>query len=340
VRFLLGSLDAVAFCVGAATAITTAHLFSAPVVLAVALASGGLAGFAERSLGRAATGVAGVTAFVFIAAFVWAGGGPAIPVLVLSYMGGLMLALIASRGAGARLPFFALIALLPSLALAWFGAGSPFDLAATIPDAGNTCGALVLMFAVFPALAAAATLPPIYAARLSWKLHLLEPLAILLMLALGVLCSGLVLIAMKAAVALFDRLHAGVGSSALQSAFAINSSSPLSAWFLTYVCLPLAPAAVALIALVTRLFAQLLAIVGISAALDNSISNSGIGDRTLLVVLKRALQLAPATALVAFIVWSAPFAYTTLHAPIASGFNWVRGLSERAAQAASTLPGT
>lgn len=306
-RFIFASADGAAYAAATAGAFALAMLLPPPAVLAAALGIGGLVGFADRVLGKTPIAMASATAFALLFGYVYAKGGAAIPLIALGLVGGLCLSLLAAAGRRAKTPLYMLLALLPAFALAAaVKDASALDLSAHMPEpAIGTYGALLILFAVFPAVAAPFVTVLIWlgdgvraflgvGAR-AWA----APFALLVELILGIVLSGVLALALAAGGALFNHLHETMGGATVLNMSALIAQirpSPLaasSAWLIGLLVLPPAVAVVHMIACATRLFGKLLAASGLGKALWQS----GWGMRLLATCLWRALQLLP-TALI------------------------------------------
>ncbi len=310
-RFIFSSADAIAYAAAAAGAFALMHLLPPPAILAAALAIGGLTGFADRMLGKTPMAMAGVTGFALLFGYVYAGGGVAIPLIVLSLVGGLCLSVFAA-GSRAQAPLYMLLTFVPAFALAAIAReGSAFDLTAHMPEPaiGNTA-ALLVLFAVFPAVAAPLAILPIrFADRVRAFLDggarlWAAPFAILVELIVGVLLGGVLALALTLGGALFDRLHEALGGATLLKMSALIGQvrpAPLAAsnaWLIGLLVLPLAPALVHALDCATQLFGKLLAANGAGKRLGKALWQGGWGVRLSAMILWRALQLAPAIVIV------------------------------------------
>ena len=305
-RFLFCSADALAYAVAAGAGFISAYFFGPITAIAVALAAGGLIAFADRLLGEMPIAISGTTAFSLAFGYVYAGGGPAIPLMMVGLIGGLALALIAAGGKSARTSLCVLPMPLPAYVLAGFVArGSPLDLGHALPKpATGTYGVLLMVLCVFPAIAAPfAALSIWFVRRISefltppraWA----APLALVVELAIGLALSAGLTVALSGASALFNRVHEMTGGGALLSVSLVLSElqqwpfAGVNWWLCALLALPLLPPLASLLRCVTRLVLWLVGLTGVIRLLQRPDSEGRPGIQFVSRLALRVIQIAP-----------------------------------------------
>ncbi|MFZ1992447.1 MAG: hypothetical protein WAW96_22050 [Alphaproteobacteria bacterium] len=305
-RFLFSSADALAYAAAAAAGFVFAHLFGPVAAIAAALAIGGLVGFADKLVGEIPMAIAGATAFSLLFGYVYAGGGPAIPLLALSVVGGIALSLIAASGSRTRIPLYVVLTPLPAFALASLASNGMLDPSHSMPKpAVGSYGSLLILFVVFPAVAAPFVALSLWFTRRvaalvdSSKQIWIGPFAVIVELIIGIALSAVLALALAAGGALFNRLHLLSGGGELFDVWALifdMRRAPLDGsnwWLLALLALPVLPAFIQLLRCATKLFLSLLAWLRIRGWLDGAISNGGFAQRAVARLALFVLQLVP-----------------------------------------------
>jgi hypothetical protein len=345
-RFIFASSDAIAYAAAAAGGFAFAHLLPPLAVIPIALGFGGLVGFVDRMLGKTAIAMAGATGFALLFGYLYAGGGPAVPLIALSLVGGICLSLIGAGGKRARIPVYMLLAAVPGLALsAVLHDGGALDLARTMPKpATGNYGALIVLFALSPAIAAPfAALPIWFLGRAKSFLNgtgrpWIAPFALIVVLFIGIVFSAAMAIALAAGGALFNQLHENLGGATLLRVSALVTQirpSPLGGsnwWLLAFLALPMAPALVQLLRCATSLFLWLLKMAGVSSRLQSAISSDNAGARLVSRSALRVLQIVPSALVLFAIVRVAPFVAEHHGNQLAQASDELLGVCERTAR--------